>query len=115
MGVELKLEEGKAYFDIGYNDDNLIVPIIDTYIYVGKNLIEGDKNNYYFQTPSCYFKHGPFYKVDEEPLKSELEIVMMEKDFAEMLHTIDSLCELLKSKKSKHVEMFGEIDEPYHP
>tara|TARA_B100000745_G_scaffold300387_2_gene254161 strand:+ start:4809 stop:5201 length:393 start_codon:yes stop_codon:yes gene_type:complete len=103
--MTVELEKGKAYFDVSYSDDDLIIPNIETLIYVGKDILESGK--YYFQTPDCYFQNGPFYAVTDESIKPELEIVSMDECWAEMLETIGTLQELLKKKQCDFNELFG--------
>ena len=35
------LEEGKVYFSVQYADEDLHIPIIETWVFVGKNLRPG--------------------------------------------------------------------------
>ncbi len=108
----MNFEEGKAYFEVDYSENELIVPNIQTYIFAGKNVLSGDvEDKYYFQTPDCYFKNGPFFKITDQNLKNELEILSMGEEFAEMLYTIETLQELLESKQLSHPNMFGLINE----
>ena len=76
MSTQMDFDKGQAYFDVDYSENELIVPNIDTYIYVGKNLFDGDEEQFYFQTPDCFFKHGPFFEVTDEAVKKELEIIL---------------------------------------
>lgn len=49
---------GKAYFLCGYHHVKYPIPRIRTYIYVGKNLDEDNKeanDEYYFEKPEAYF------------------------------------------------------------
>lgn len=103
--MTVELEKGKAYFDVSYSDDDLIIPNIETLIYVGKDILESGK--YYFQTPGCYFQNGPFYTVTDESIKAELEIVSMDECWAEMLETIDTLQSLLNQKQYEFKASFG--------
>ena len=109
MSTQMNLVEGCAYFDVDYSDEKLIVPNIHTYIFVGKNLLGSDKDRYYFQTPDCYFKHGPFNKVTDEAIKEELEIMSYTEVYAAELHTIQSLMALLESKGNEFGSHFGRM------
>ena len=53
------LEKGKAYFEIVFCLPEEGVPEIESYIFIGKNIFNDDKDGdeYYFQTPRSYYKH----------------------------------------------------------
>lgn len=48
------LIEGHLYFHITYVDDGMLMPIINSLIFVGKNLNEQDEDKYYFQDLDSY-------------------------------------------------------------
>ena len=56
------LEKGKAYFEIVFCLPEDVVPEIESYIFIGKNIFNDykDGDEYYFQTPCSYYKHGNF-------------------------------------------------------
>jgi hypothetical protein len=111
MSTKMELDEGKVYFDVDYSEDELKIPNIHTYVFVGKDLHDGDNGDFYFQTSDCYIEHGPFFKVTDSNIKSELEIISMKEDLAEMLYTIESLQNLLKEKALKFSGTFGQVYE----
>jgi hypothetical protein len=51
-----ELREGECYFEISFWDTQSDIPCIETWIYVGKNLLkEGtQENRWYFQDPESY-------------------------------------------------------------
>lgn len=55
MISEDDLSVGNSYFLVGYFDDDLTIPDIETYIYIGKNVLPCDKDededSWYFQDP----------------------------------------------------------------
>jgi len=53
------LEKGKAYFEIVFCLPENVVPEIESYILIGKNIFSDgkDSDEYYFQTPRSYYKH----------------------------------------------------------
>src|SRR3954447_24674998 len=51
------LEEGKVYFSVQYADEGLLIPIIETWIFVGKNLRPGiTEDCLYFQDVESYLQ-----------------------------------------------------------
>ena len=76
-----KLEDfvvGKFYFQIAYYDEDLSIPDIDTYIYIGNNIHgKGDNgmDDYYFQDVWSYIKFGN-YKDLPKDLRKKANIHM---------------------------------------
>jgi hypothetical protein len=48
------LVSGQSYYFVQYSDPNLRNPIVQTYIFLGSNLREGDDDVFYFQSPDSY-------------------------------------------------------------
>ena len=48
------LKEGDIYFDVGFVDDNMLVPIMEPVVFIGRNLGDGDVNEFYFQDFESY-------------------------------------------------------------
>jgi hypothetical protein len=58
-----ELREGECCFDMSFYDTRNDIPSIQTWVYVGKNLLKTDAtrgNRWYFQDPKSYLKHGSF-------------------------------------------------------
>lgn len=58
QGTE-ELTEGECYFDMAFYDTRSEIPTIQTWIYVGKNLLKADTtrgDRWYFQDPESYLK-----------------------------------------------------------
>lgn len=49
-----KLKEGLVYFSVTFIDDDMHIPIMDTLIFIGKNLEENDNEQIYFQDIHSY-------------------------------------------------------------
>jgi len=66
MSDEDAMEPGDCYFFISYFDAQMRIPEIETYVYVGKNVLPDDeqsgKDIWYFQHPKTYLSHGPFHQ-----------------------------------------------------
>ena len=62
QGTE-ELREGECYFDMSFYDTRNDIPSIQTWIYIGKNLLKADAtrgDRWYFQDPESYLRHGSF-------------------------------------------------------
>jgi hypothetical protein len=60
-----ELQEGQIYFSINYVDDEMLVPIIETLVFIGKNLEPGDIDDAYFQDLISY-KEGVTYNWESD-------------------------------------------------
>ena len=49
-----RLQEGSVYFSVNYLDHDMLVPIVQPVIYVGRNLEAGDSGQVYFQDADSY-------------------------------------------------------------
>ncbi len=80
---------GRCYFLISFLDEEMRIPEIETYIYIGKNLISesdvSDESGWYFQDPESYLSVGQF----DSSRKDIARDVMRVDD-----HTLDLLCDL---------------------
>ena len=89
---------GRCYFLISFLDEEMRIPEIETYIYIGKNLISesdvSDESGWYFQDPESYLKHGPFKSTRKNLGR---DVVCVDEN------TLDLFCELpvLISRLSK--------------
>lgn len=44
-----ELREGSIYFFVNFVDEEMLIPTMDTVVYIGENLEPGDENRVYFQ------------------------------------------------------------------
>ena len=83
---------GNTYYLIGYFDNNLKIPDVETYIYVGKNVLPSDKNSngdsWYFQDPSSFLSKGYFY---ENQNKEGFDIVRADEETLETIFDVSGL------------------------
>lgn len=96
------LIEGNFYFLISYFDDALSIPDIETYIYVGQNLLPSDKGSeiyhWYFQDPETYIEKGAFI---ESQNKKEIDTLRADQDTLETMYDIEGLISELSKLRSK--------------
>lgn len=77
-----ELIEGESYFAISFWDTTSFIPSIQTWIYVGKNLLSSQTSNkplYYFQDPGSFLAHGSFIfqntQVERDMLEADEDTV----------------------------------------
>lgn len=87
-----ELTSGKTYFLVEYFDDNLSIPDIETYIYVGKSLLPSDlelnEEKWYFQDPESYLLKGKFTDSNE---KKEFDILRADQVTLETMYDLEGL------------------------
>jgi hypothetical protein len=49
-----ELREGEIYFTVDYLDDLMLVPTLQPYVFIGRDLGEGDEQQVYFQDGASY-------------------------------------------------------------
>ncbi len=57
-----ELAEGSVYFLIGFVDEEMLTPKMETLVFIGRNLETGDEDRYYFQDIESYRegeRYGP--------------------------------------------------------
>lgn len=54
------LNEGAIYFFVSFADEDMLIPVMDTVVYIGENLEPGDSDQVYFQD-ILSFKRGVEY------------------------------------------------------
>jgi hypothetical protein len=59
------LREGEVYFAINYVDDDMLIPVMETIVFIGRNLEADDVGNVYFQDVQSY-REGIRYGLDQE-------------------------------------------------
>jgi hypothetical protein len=100
MVDKIELVEGKSYFLVWYYDGGLSIPDIETYIYVGIDLLPDDKlseeSSWYFQNPDTYFKRGKFIDVNGD---NDLGVLVADEETLEMIYDLDGLIVLLSEIK----------------
>ncbi len=106
---ELKI--GHVYFSCGWSNPKYPVPVIRTYVYIGKNLYEDredqSKDEYIFQSPIKYFEEEIIRLSEEEKAEYErpeepTELIVQENSLG-VIKDIDGLIDFLtRSKKERN-------------
>jgi hypothetical protein len=48
------MRQGEVYFALQFADERLLIPHLQPFVFIGKNLEEGDADLFYFQTMESY-------------------------------------------------------------
>jgi len=96
------LIEGQEYFSISYVDEERLLPIIDSLVYVGKNLETEDKNVYYFQDLVSYsagIRYNSSYHGEQAEFHTG-DIINSIQNYEQALNEL-LRCSLLRKRKQK--------------
>jgi hypothetical protein len=52
--VPEELRTGEKYFGVQYLDENMLVPVLEPKVFIGRNLVPEDENEFYFQDYGSY-------------------------------------------------------------
>ena len=63
------LREGEIYFALNFSDAEMLVPLIETIVFIGRNLVPEDSNEAYFQDLTS-FKEGVPYEWEIDTRKA---------------------------------------------
>jgi len=58
--ISSELREGEVYFAVNYIDDEMLTPIMETVVFIGRNLEPGDVGQVYFQDVESYREGIPY-------------------------------------------------------
>lgn len=62
---DAELQEGAVYFFVSFIDEQMLIPTMDTVVFVGRNLEAGDEDQVYFQDIES-FRRGVRYDTAQE-------------------------------------------------
>lgn len=95
-----QLKEGECYFEISFWDTQSDIPCIETWIYVGKNLLAGESSDdlWYFQDPESFIKHGSFVNLSDN---TEYDVITADADAVRGFYNFGGLREALATLKPK--------------
>jgi hypothetical protein len=94
-----QLVVGELYFRIKYAEAGSKYPLIESFVYVGKNLSEEDsEDTWYFQFADSYAKHG---SILETPGGDRRVSCLAERELGEMLDDKQLLEELDAARRRR--------------
>jgi len=67
-----ELREGAVYFAVNYVDDEMLIPLMETLVFIGRNLETGDVGRVYFQDVQSY-REGFRYDSDSKDELAKFE------------------------------------------
>jgi hypothetical protein len=95
---------GRAYFLLGYFDEALRLPNIQSVVYVGKDLFQEDvaskRPSYYFQTAESYVASGLF---DAAKSNATETLTILSSDSLMMVYDWEALIEELRDNWASQV------------
>ena len=95
------LKEGEAYFSIQYADERTLIPIVETWIYAGRNLDPKDaENRLYFQDVESYLQGIRYGSAVDETAKFQLASEQNINHIFEYEHAVEEFlkCSLRRRK-----------------
>lgn len=91
---------GTCYFILSYYDNDMRIPLIDTYIYVDLNILENSDQNeedfWYFQDPDSYNEQGHY---STAKVKSSITLTCVARESLEMLIDVQEVIRRLERLK----------------
>lgn len=90
-------EVGSCYFMLSYYDEAMQFPLIESFIFVGRNLDDGEDDfdeatRWFFQDPDSYFESGAFPNID---VNANPRIIVISPDTIELVLDKERLCRAL--------------------
>ena len=79
-----ELQEGAVYFAVNYVDEEMLIPLMETLVFIGRNLEPGDVGMVYFQDVESY-REGVRYDSDSEDELAKFE-TGSEKELGHIFH-----------------------------
>jgi hypothetical protein len=92
---------GNCYFLVSYFDQGMRFPDIETYVFVGSNLLEGDAGDvsyWYFQDAESYAEQGIFTQIED---KASREVMRADEEALEMFFDYDGLFDVLAEGRKR--------------
>ncbi|MGH9957713.1 MAG: hypothetical protein ACREBC_11390 [Pyrinomonadaceae bacterium] len=63
-----ELREGEIYFAVNFVDSEMLIPMMETLVFIGRNLKPGDKGNVYFQDIESYREGVRYSSASDEDI-----------------------------------------------
>lgn len=91
MDIE-KFILGNPYFMVSYYDEKIKLPLLETYVFIGKNILKNEREElWYFKDPDAFISEG--YNLTEEMFETS---VCLGVDTIELMLDYEELIEKLK-------------------
>lgn len=70
-----KLKQGDICVSVSYLDEALLVPIVETFVFIGVDILNKGGNELFFQSAESYFSNGPYRAGDNSTDNKECLLV----------------------------------------
>jgi hypothetical protein len=97
------LEQGKVYFSVQFADDDMLIPIMETWVFAGCNLDPEDaENHFYFQDVESHLQGIRYGTATEKNATFQVALEHNTKHFFEYEYALEELlkCSLRRRKGS---------------
>ena len=97
------LEQGRVYFSVQFADDNMLIPIMETWVFAGRNLDPEDTENHlYFQDVESYLQGIRYDTATDEDATFQVALEENTKHFFDYEYALEELlkCSLRRRKGS---------------
>ena len=101
--IAKELEQGKVYFSVQFADDDMMIPLMETWIFAGRNLNPKMKENHlYFQDVESYLQGIRYGTATDEGATFQVALEERTKHFFEYEYALEELlkCSLRRRKGS---------------
>jgi len=89
----MSFKPDQIYFRVTYPDSRLMYPCIETFVFLGENLVEGDQEpTWYFQPARDFGRYGSAM----DPGASERPVVCLTQDNPGDMCTLEELVQLIQ-------------------
>jgi hypothetical protein len=95
------LKEGEVYWSVQYADEHMLIPIIETWIFAGRNLDPADAENHlYFQDVESYLQGIRYSSANTEDATFQVALERTPNHIFEYEHALEELmkCSLRRRK-----------------
>ena|SRR5258708_4993207 len=112
--AESELHGGSVYFSVQYLDDDMLLPVIETLVFLGRNLDSGDTGQLYFQDAGSYAIGVRYGSPGPPPMPTPVFYAQAERDtnhIFEYEHALEVLmaCSLRRQKRPGEARGFEPI------
>jgi hypothetical protein len=86
------LEQGRVYFSVQFADDDMLIPIMETWVFAGRKLDPKDAENHlYFQDVESYLQGIRYGTANDENATFQIALQENTKHFFEYEYALEEL------------------------
>ena len=94
-----KFVKGRCYFMLSFYDEDLEIPLVETYIFAGKNMIKKSRVSedlWYFKEPDAFIENGA--AMTEKDFEN---CICLDEEHLELVHDLPMLIGKLKEIRDR--------------